>query len=257
MSVDIIIGKHSISAAIKNPERSGLKLIATHEGQEAFHSEFRDILAFKHKYESVVLGKKEFEKEWTCALQSEGHQYLRCPSDIFLVSSERIAYDVGWILSELKQGHKLKILCLDSLTDVHNGAAIIRTAAFFGMDAIVTSSKGIFSISPHFYRISSGGLEYTKLIRPSSLPAFIQKLQEANVYCVGLSDRASQTKQSPPKDSSICLVIGAEDKGISNAVLRILQHTVCLEGPGVLKTLNASVAAALAMERFCSSTVHQ
>ncbi|OFZ14117.1 MAG: hypothetical protein A2X86_04505 [Bdellovibrionales bacterium GWA2_49_15] len=252
MSIDVIIGKHSIYAAIKNPERSGLKLFATREGQEAFHSEFRDIQSFKSKYELVVLDKNAFEREWTSALQDNEHQYVRCPSDIFLISPERIAYDVGWIFAELKQGRKLKILCLDSLTDVHNGAAIIRTAAFFGMDAIVTSSKGIFSVSPHFYRISSGGLEYTKLIRPSSLPAFIQKLQESNVHCLGLSDHASQKGHPPEKNSSICLVIGAEDKGISNAVLRILQHTVCLDGPGVLKTLNASVAAALAMERFCS-----
>ncbi len=251
MRVDIIAGKHSIYAAIKNPERSGLKLIATREGHEAFHAEFRDIQSYKHKYELVLLDKNAFEKEWADALQDNGHQYLRCPSDIFLISPERIAYDVAWIYAELKQERKLKILCLDSLTDVHNGAAIIRTAAFFGMDAIVTSSKGIFSISPHFYRISSGGLEYTKLIRPSSLPAFIQKLQESNVYCVGLSDHATQTDDPPSQNSSICLVIGAEDKGISNAVLRILQHTICLEGPGMLKTLNASVAAALAMERFC------
>ena len=44
--------------------------------------------------------------------------------------------------------------------------------------------------------------------------------------------------------------MGAEDKGLSHAVERVLDFRLSLPAQGPIKTLNVSVAAALAMEKF-------
>jgi 23S rRNA (guanosine2251-2'-O)-methyltransferase len=51
-------------------------------------------------------------------------------------------------------------------------------------------------------------------------------------------------------DTSICLVLGAEDKGLSSAVTRIMDDMVALIPSGPIKSLNVSVAAAIAMDRI-------
>jgi 23S rRNA (guanosine2251-2'-O)-methyltransferase len=47
----------------------------------------------------------------------------------------------------------------------------------------------------------------------------------------------------------ICLVLGKEDVGISNAVLRVIPHHISLESMGDTQSLNVSIAAAITMER--------
>jgi 23S rRNA (guanosine2251-2'-O)-methyltransferase len=48
---------------------------------------------------------------------------------------------------------------------------------------------------------------------------------------------------------TLCLVLGKEETGISNAVLRLIDHKLSLTPKGDIKSLNVSVAASIAMEK--------
>ncbi len=62
---------------------------------------------------------------------------------------------------------------LDQITDVHNAAAIMRSAAFYGVDCVLISQKGNFGMGPNFARIASGALEYVKIIQFSPQTTFL------------------------------------------------------------------------------------
>ncbi|MBF0445401.1 MAG: hypothetical protein HQL68_07405, partial [Magnetococcales bacterium] len=73
-----------------------------------------------------------------------GFTYQRIPSQMFLVTSATEIFDVAWLYDQVVCGKVPKIFCLDQVTDVHNGAAILRTAAFYGVDCLLISQKGNF-----------------------------------------------------------------------------------------------------------------
>ncbi len=178
-----------------------------------------------------------------------GHEFGRIPSQIFLETSPiPILYGED-MFKKLEKNSKLKILCLDGVTDIHNGAAILRTAAFYAADVLIIESKESFSLTPAFFRIASGATEYVDIVQVGNLSKVLKRLQDIHVTVIGFSESAEN--HSVEKSSeSICLVLGAEDRGLSHAVERILTHKVSIKSLGAIKSLNVSVASALAMSQY-------
>lgn len=245
---DLIIGIHSIAEALNNSQRGFWKILATTEGL----NELKKRMGGKiEKAEIKVLAPHDFQQESQKIYRQYDFEYQRIMSGVLLECGALPDLDPNWVMEKLAKGEKLKLMCLDQVTDVHNAAAIFRTAAFYGVDAIIVSVKGVFGRSPSFARIASGSQEYVRLIKCASLPRTLTTLKEKGVTCVGLSEHSDTTSvDSLAGEGGICLVMGAEDKGLSNAVERILDFRVALEAKGPIKTLNVSVAAALAMEKF-------
>lgn len=247
-NIDLIIGIHSIAEALNNPERKFWKIIGTKEGLSELRKRAGKNL---EKAEVKLLAPHDFQQESQKMYKEQDFDYQRIVSGVLLACGPLPELDPSWIMDRLSKGEKLRLICLDQVTDVHNAAAIFRTAAFYGVQAIIISVKGNFGRSPSFARIASGSLEHVRLIKSASLPRTLTTLKEKNVACVGLSEHSDATSVgSLAGEGGICLVMGAEDKGLSNAVERILDFRVALEAYGPIKTLNVSVAAALAMEKF-------
>lgn len=250
MDHDMIVGIHSIAEAIRNPERQIFEIVATDEGFQEFkkRSGLRD--------QEIPLTKVRWIEGH--ALQEEAKkiyreldlEFQRVPSGIFMLVSPINIYEPTWIYNQLESRIPIKILALDQVTDAHNGAAIMRTAAFYGVDVILISSKGNFGLGPGFSRIASGATEYVKIVRCSALPKTITKIKELGATCIGLSEHASGTLEKIDNSKPICLVLGAEDVGMSHAVSRVVETTIAFKPAGKIKSLNVSVAAAIAMEKI-------
>lgn len=250
MEQDIIVGIHSIAEALKNAKRSNLELIAAEEGMQELRK--RSGITQKHleRVKVRILDPHKVQEEAARYYKKLDYQFSRIPSHAFLLASPAEVFDTNWLYQGVSSGKIKKILCLDQVTDVHNGAAIMRTAAFYGVDALVVSTKGNFGMGPNFARIASGALEYVPLVNCSGLPKLVSKLAEMGVETIGFSEHAEGDDQKMYDSNPICLVMGAEDVGISNALLRVVKKKVAFVPYGEIKSLNVSVAAAIAMERF-------
>jgi len=246
---DLIVGIHSIAEAITNRPSAVRKIIATAEGLKEFRKKTRldkEIKQFDVKIVSphdVQKMAEQFYKELELSFQ-------RVPSQIFMVVDPVETYDLAWLYDQIDKSPRYKILCLDQVTDVHNAAAIMRTAAFYGVDCVVTGAKGHFGTGPSFARIASGAIEHVNIVICSSLPKAITKLIEKNVSVIGFSEHAKEDGDGVDTSGHVALVLGAEDVGMSNAVSRVVEHRVAIKPLGKIKSLNVSVAAAIAMERW-------
>jgi 23S rRNA (guanosine2251-2'-O)-methyltransferase len=249
---ELIAGLHSIIAALENSERELVHVYGTDEGISELKK--RSEFARKNltKENTRLYSPHRFQEECKKLYRELEYNYNRVPSGVLLKTTPLESYDLSKIYLALDKGQKPKILCLDQVTDAHNGAAIMRTASFYGVDFIVTAQKGNFGGGPQFARIASGALEHIPLVRVASLPKAINKLQDKGVRCIGFSEHEKNETSSDEtsEDAAICLIVGAEDTGLSNAVLRILKETVALKPKGQMRSLNVSVATAIAMERF-------
>lgn len=245
---DIIIGLHSIAEALKNPERTHYRLIGTDEGLKELQRKHGLDPRRQNDLRAEFYKPDEFVKQTQEVYRHLGIDYRRIPSGVMLLTSPYEVKNVTWLYDRCDQAGPLKLLILDAITDGHNAAAILRTASFFGCDAIVFAQKGSFGVTSSFSRIASGALEHVPLVQVASLPKTMSQLAQKNISLVGFSEHAEEAA-SATEAEKIALVLGAEETGLSNAVERLLTRRVALHSYGAIKSLNVSVAAAIAMER--------
>lgn len=246
LEFELIFGLHSIAAALKNNMRTHQRIVATDEGLME--------LQRKHNINPKNLGIKieilsshsvQEEAKMLCAEMD--WEFVRVPGQIFLQTSPLQTYTI----QEFLKRPQSKLLALDQITDVHNGAAILRSACFYGINGVLIPSSKSFGLTPSFYRIASGATEYVNLIRVSSLSKAVGQLNEAGYLTLGLSEHSSEnlTQDDIRSQKKICLLLGAEETGLSNAVSRLVQKNMSLPSQGEIKSLNVASAAAIAMEK--------
>lgn len=249
MDFDLIIGTHSIYSAVKNPNRFNKEVFATEEGLQEY---YKKTGSSKKELEGIKVNLVSSHK-----LQEDAKRYFkdldlefqRIPSGIFLVTSKKEFKDMNWLIHEIDSREELRILCLDQVSDVHNAGAILRTASFYGVHTVIVPSKNSFGMSPSFYRIASGATEYIELVPTSNMTKTVSKLIDLGVKVIALSEHSSENFNFQDKNKKCCLVFGKEDTGISHAVLRVIPDRMSLKSQGDIKSLNVSVASAIAMEK--------
>lgn len=241
-SFEVILGVHSIAHALKNEKRSYKKIFATADSLKEIRKNVKvDDFQELGQHEVQQLAKKYIEKL--------GFNYSRIPGNAFCLAKKLPEFSHTEFYENVENSEKYKVVVLDQVSDVHNGAAILRSCAFFGVDTLIVTGKNSFGLSPSFTRIASGAYEHVNILQVNSIAKFIPKLKEKGFWLVGFSEHSETTKVEEDHNK-VCLVMGNEEKGISNAVMRLLDYQVKLESYGEIKSLNVSAASILAMERF-------
>jgi 23S rRNA (guanosine2251-2'-O)-methyltransferase len=245
---DLIIGQHSIFAALKNSKRKKFQLYGTNESLK--RAEFKNPNIKLHN-----LSPHQLQLEAKRQFESRGFNYQRVPNNLFLLSDPTSLIAPQEVFRAIEQSeNSLKIVILDRVSDQHNLAAVLRSAAFFGVDFMAFSLKN-FRFSPNFYRIASGAVEFVKVVQTPNLSRFIQRLNETGkMNCVGLDEGGEENESFEQNRENKCLILGSEEHGLSHAVKRSIPHLVCLKGYGQITTLNISVAAGISMQRFFNHT---
>ena len=207
-------------------------------------SEFNDLGKFINENKiQVINNKHEFQKVAAKNFEELGFKASRVMNGVFLLSSPKKFVQVGEVFDKMKDRNDLRIICLDQVTDPQNAAAVVRTAAFYGVDYLILPGKSSSAHSPGFYRISSGGAEHLTVIYVSNLSRFITRCNELGALCIGFSEHGDETlSKDVTENKNIVLVMGNEEKGISNAVMRSINHFCAFKPQGSIKSLNVSVA---------------
>lgn len=233
MDKNLIVGIHAIRAAIANPKRRDFELFMTHEGQKT--------LATPGHIQQTILGKHDFQERCKQLHRQLDFEYQKTPGGAILLCSAIPIETPNNLYSACTS--PIKIIVLDGITDVHNAGAIARTASFYNANTMLVGGKS-FGLSPAFFRIASGGAEHLTIIQATNLPKTVRGLQERGVTAIALSEEGEQATPEPL--SKIAIVLGAEDRGISHALMMQCSQKYSLGG----RSLNVSVAAAIAMERL-------
>jgi 23S rRNA (guanosine2251-2'-O)-methyltransferase len=141
-----------------------------------------------------------------------------------------------------EKGEVPLILMLDSITDVRNFGAIARTAECAGVHAIVVPARGSAQINPDAIKTSAGALYKIPVCRHNSLLQTARFLQESGLQLVCCTEKTSDYLYKPDYTVPTAIIMGSEDEGISNELIRIADHLAKIPMYGEIESLNVSVS---------------
>ncbi|MCC5916012.1 MAG: 23S rRNA (guanosine(2251)-2'-O)-methyltransferase RlmB [Cryomorphaceae bacterium] len=144
-----------------------------------------------------------------------------------------------------ENGESPLILLLDGVTDVRNLGAIARSAECFGVHAIVVPMQHSAPINGEAIKSSAGALLNIPICRTNDVVRTAKYLNESGVEIVGCSEKGDTDFRRLKYENPACLVMGAEDIGISEDLWALCDKRVAIPMKGKTASLNVSVAAGI------------
>ncbi len=141
-----------------------------------------------------------------------------------------------------EKGEVPLILVLDSITDVRNMGAIARTAECCGVHAIVVPAKGSAQVNPDAIKTSAGALYKIPVCRHDNFMQTVRFLQESGLQLVCCTEKTQEYIYKPDFTAPTAIVMGSEEDGVRNEIIRIADHLAKIPMYGEIESLNVSVA---------------
>jgi 23S rRNA (guanosine2251-2'-O)-methyltransferase len=225
--VSRIYGFHSVAAALKAPRRELIRLYATPAAAERLSA---DIAA--RGLETRIMTLEEISAR---APREAVHQGLLlearplAPIDVAELPANGLA------------------LVLDQITDPHNVGAILRTAAAFAVDALVTTERHSPEFAGALAKSASGGLEHVPICSVANLARALAEMGDMGYWRIGLDSDAPARLTDETLSRPLAPVLGAEGKGLRRLTRERCDRVARLDLPGPIKSLNVSNACAIAL----------
>ena len=224
-------GRHAVTAALDNPDRTVVRIWATREAAAE--------IALRDDETKTPITYADVADLGRLVPRDAPHQGLvaeveRLP-DIWL----------GDLLDQAEDGRPL--LVLDQVTDPHNVGAILRSAAAFNALGIVTQDRHAPPESGALAKAASGALEIVPWVRVVNLSRALDEMAEAGFWRVGLTGDAEMTLAEAMGPSRIALVLGAEGEGMRHNTQTHCDALAKLPISEKMESLNVSNAAAIAL----------
>lgn len=146
-------------------------------------------------------------------------------------------------------------IVLDGISDPQNFGAVVRSAVGIAGAAIIWGEHASAPLSLATFRASAGAVEHARLCRVPSLTNALTDAVAAGVNVVGLDPQADRALRDLELAGPTLLVLGSEGEGMSRSVRRSLTGTARLAQSGRIGSLNASVAAAIALYESANQRV--
>jgi len=142
-----------------------------------------------------------------------------------------------------------QLLLLDNTEDPHNTGAIIRCADVFGYHAILAPEKGVPEVYPSVVKVSAGATEHLDIAREGSANDHMRRARESGHVVVALdaAGKIDLNTLATTLPARHLLVIGGEAKAVSQFILNSADFIARIPQFGKINSLNASVAAGIAM----------
>ena len=208
----LIVGKHAVIEALKNPFRQVERVFLTEDAQKRLNRENQSLNLLKNVH---VFYKSKKELDNLCGKDETAHQGL-------IAEVEQLE---GITLKEYVLENKdrnVNLIALEDVTDPRNIGSIIRSAVAFNINGIIVKERSFPSKSKLLYKSASGGTEHLKIFKVSNINTSLKYLKSKNFWVSAFDVSANKDFTSNNWKGKNVLLFGSEGFGLK---AKTLEHS--------------------------------
>ena len=227
-----IYGRHALVAALKNPNRTFHQLIVTRSAAEWLVDQGLEEPLVKHR--AIEALPEDFAARLP---ENSVHQGA-------LALCEPLPEPELESVIETQSG---PLLVLDQITDPQNIGNLFRSAAAFGVCAIISQDRRTPPLSGVLAKAAAGAVDIVPHIPVVNIARTLTTLREANIMTVGLAGGANGSLDVFQSGGRFAIVLGAEGKGLRPLVAKGCDQLVTIPMMADMESLNVATAGAIAL----------
>jgi len=205
----LIVGKHAVLEALKNPNRKIERVFLTEDAQKKLNRENQNLNLFK-KINVFYKSKKELDN--LCGRDETAHQGL-------VAEVEQIEEITLKEFVMENKNKNINLLALEEVTDPRNIGSIIRSAVAFDVDGIIVKERSYPSKSKLLYKSASGGAEHIKIFQVSNVNTALKYLKTKEFWVSAFDISAQKDFTKHDWNGKNILLFGSEGYGIKAKTL--------------------------------------
>ena len=200
----LIVGKHAVLEALKNPSRKIERVFLTEDAQKKLNKENQNLNLFK---KSPVFYKSRKELDNLCGRDETAHQGLVAEVE----QLDQITLK-EFVIENKK--NNLNLIALEEVTDPRNIGSIIRSAVAFNIDGIIVKERSFPSKSKLLYKSASGGAEHIKIFKVANVNTALKFLKTKEFWLSAFDINAKKDFTNHDWKGKNILLFGSEGFGI-------------------------------------------
>ena len=226
----LIVGKHAVLEALKNPSRKIERIFLTEDAQKKLNRENQNLNLFK---KTSVFFKSRIELDNLCGKDETAHQGLIAEVE----QLEEITLK-EFILNNKK--NNLNLIALEEVTDPRNIGSIIRSAVAFDIDGIIVKERSFPSKSKLMYKSASGGTEHIKIFKVANINTTLKFLKSKDFWVSAFDISAKKDFTKHDWKGKNILLFGSEGFGIKAKTLESSDFRFKVKMNDNIESLNIS-----------------
>ena len=229
MPATVIIGKHAVKQCLASSDHIEKLYIRKRQRN---NDDIQKIIASAKKQRIGVqwLEPQRFDDRF-----SGDHQGVACITHSFKQCT----------ISNIVDKQPNIVLVLDHILDPHNFGAICRSAEAFGVQYVCYPKDRAVQITPSVVKASAGATQNITFCKLTNLMNGLKQLSQNNYWIYGASSNKGTSIKNIQFNQPMVLICGAEDKGISPGLSKIIDEFVHIPLIGETSSLNVSVATGI------------
>ena len=226
----LIVGKHAVVEALKNPSRKIERVFVTEDAQKKLNRENQSLNLFK----SVsVFYKSRKELDNMCGKDETAHQGL-------VAEVEHLEEITLKDFIKHNDNKNINFVALEEVTDPRNIGSIIRSAVAFNMDGLIVKERSFPSKSKLLYKSASGGTEHIKIFKVSNLSTTLKFLKNNEFWVSAFDISAKKDFTQNNWNGKNVLLFGSEGYGLRAKTLENSDFKFKVNMNNKIESLNIS-----------------
>tara|TARA_X000000950_G_C13848476_1_gene633441 strand:- start:927 stop:1679 length:753 start_codon:yes stop_codon:yes gene_type:complete len=226
----LIVGKHAVLEALKNPSRKIERIFLTEDAQKKLNRDNQKLNLFK-KLSVFYKSRKELDN--LCGRDEIAHQGLVAEVE----QLEEI--NLKEFIVENKKKN-LNLIALEEVTDPRNIGSILRSAVAFNIDGIIVKERSFPSRSKLLYKSASGSTEHIKIFKVANVNTALKFLKTKDFWVSAFDISAQKDFTKHNWIGKNILLFGSEGYGVKAKTLENSDFRFKVKMNNNIESLNIS-----------------
>ena len=232
----LIIGKHAVTEALRNPNRKVLKVFLTESSKKKLNVENQNLNLFKGV---TLIYKTKKELDRLCSKDEISHQ------DLIAEIEHLEEIKIKDFINNNKEEKKITFVALEEVTDPRNIGSIIRSAASFNINGLIVKERSFPEESKLLYKSASGCMEHINIFKVSNISSTLKYLKTRNFWICGFDKDGSKDFTKHDWKGNNVLLFGSEGYGLKYQTTKNSDYLLKILINKNVESLNISNSAAV------------